>query len=127
MEIDRIDHLVMTVSDVERTCAFYENVLGMEAVVFGDGRRALRFGGQKINLHQAGREFEPKAARPTPGSADLCFVTRTSPGELVARLVSSGVAVLEGPVEREGALGEMMSVYFRDPDDNLIEVSSYSG
>lgn len=127
MEIDRIDHLVLTVSDVERTCTFYENVLGMEAVIFGDGRRALRFGGQKINLHQAGREFEPKAARPTPGSADLCFVTRTPPGELVARLASSGVAVLEGPVEREGALGEMMSVYFRDPDDNLIEVSSYSG
>ena len=127
MEIDRIDHIVLTVADVEATIRFYSDVLGMRAVTFGDGRRALAFGGQKINLHQAGREFEPKAAHPTPGSADLCFITRTPLGEVMRHLSGCGVDVIEGPVERTGALGPMQSVYFRDPDGNLVEVSRYSG
>ena len=124
-----MDHLVLTVADVERTVDFYSRVLGMEPAVFRDGRRALlgtlAFGRQKINLHLAGSEFEPKAAHPTPGSADLCFVTDVPPGEVVEHLAAQGVGIVEGPVGREGALGEMISVYFRDPDGNLIEVSNY--
>jgi catechol 2,3-dioxygenase-like lactoylglutathione lyase family enzyme len=97
----------------------------MEVVTFENGRKALSFGSQKINLHEAGKELEPKAYRPTPGSADLCFTTTTPIDEVVNRLRLSKVRVLEGPVKRTGALGQMMSVYFRDPDLNLIEVSNY--
>jgi catechol 2,3-dioxygenase-like lactoylglutathione lyase family enzyme len=125
LKIDRLDHLVLTVADVEATCAFYEKVLGMAAATFDEGRRALVFGRQKINLHLAGREFEPKAARPTPGSADLCFIAETPLDEVRRHLARCEVAVIEGPVERAGALGRMLSVYFRDPDLNLIEVSNY--
>lgn len=125
MEIDRIDHIVLTVSDVEETVRFYTEVLGMRPVTFGEGRRALAFGGQKINLHQAGREFEPKAARPAPGSADFCLITLTPLGEVVDRLAAGGVEVLQGPEEKSGALGPMQSVYFRDPDANLVEISYY--
>ena len=125
MRIDRIDHLVLTVADFERTTAFYAGVLGMEAVTFGDGRRALAFGRSKINLHLAGHEFEPKAAHATPGSADLCLVTEDALDAVIAELDRHGVAILEGPVERQGALGAMDSVYVRDPDRNLIEISSY--
>ncbi len=127
MKIERIDHLVLTVSDVERTCDFYSRVLGMETVVFDEGRRALAFGGQKINLHQAGEEFEPHAAHPAPGSADLCFITGVPTDEVLRELESHGIGVVRGPVERTGALGPMESVYFRDPDGNLIEVSNYPG
>ena len=127
MQIDRLDHLVLTVASIEATCTFYATVLGMQAVTFGNGRRALVFGSQKINLHEAGHEFEPKAARPTPGSADLCFITATPLTQVVEHLRQCRVAILEGPVERTGALGTMLSVYFRDPDQNLIEVSSYPG
>lgn len=123
--LDSLDHLVLTVRNIDATCAFYRDTLGMEEVTFGEGRRALRFGAQKINLHQAGAEFEPKAARPTPGSADLCFITRTPLEEVMAHLAAHGVAVELGPVARSGALGEMRSVYLRDPDGNLIEVSNY--
>jgi catechol 2,3-dioxygenase-like lactoylglutathione lyase family enzyme len=124
--IDRLDHLVLTVKDVAATCRFYERVLGMDARSFGpDGRWALHFGRQKINLHQAGHEFEPKAARPTPGSGDLCFIAAVPLDAVVAQLRACGVAIEEGPVDRTGAEGEMRSVYFRDPDDNLIEVSTY--
>ena len=126
MRIDRIDHLVLTVADVDRTADFYLRVLGMEPATFGDGRMALRFGSQKINLHQAGEEFEPKATHPTPGSADLCLVTDALPEEVADHLASQEVDLVEGPVGREGALGEMVSVYFRDPDGNLIEVSRYA-
>jgi catechol 2,3-dioxygenase-like lactoylglutathione lyase family enzyme len=98
---------------------------GHDGETFGGGRRALHFGQQKINLHQAGREFEPKASRPTPGSADLCFVTTTPVEEVAAHLAAQGVAVEEGPVERTGALGPMRSVYLRDPDGNLLEISAY--
>jgi catechol 2,3-dioxygenase-like lactoylglutathione lyase family enzyme len=114
--VRRLDHLVLTVRDVGRTCEFYERALGMEAITFS-GRRALRFGEQKINLHEAGHEFEPKAARPVPGSADLCFVTELAPREVIAHLTACGVDIEEGPVERIGALGPITSLYVRDPDD----------
>jgi catechol 2,3-dioxygenase-like lactoylglutathione lyase family enzyme len=124
--VDRIDHLVLTVFDIDRTLDFYRRVLGMEPIAFAGGRRGLAFGRQKLNLHQAGREFEPKALKPTPGSIDLCFITETPLDEVIAHLKACGVVVAEGPVQKTGALGPMMSVYFRDPDGNLIEVSSYS-
>ena len=123
--IESLDHLVLTVADIEASCAFYARVLDMQVVTFGEGRKALAFGTQKINLHRHGREFEPKAARPTPGSADLCLVTRTPMAQMLAHLQAENVAVLEGPVQRTGARGPITSVYFRDPDANLIEVSRY--
>ena len=125
MKIDALDHLVLTVADVDASCAFYERVLGMRTVTFGQGRKALAFGAQKINLHQHGHEFEPKAERPTPGSADLCFITSTPLAQVINHLQACEVAQLEGPVPRTGARGPIMSVYFRDPDRNLIEVSNY--
>jgi catechol 2,3-dioxygenase-like lactoylglutathione lyase family enzyme len=125
MRIERLDHLVLTVADIDRTIAYYERVLGMTPVTFGAGRRALAFGEQKINLHQAGAEFEPKAHRPTPGSADLCFVTSTGLAEVEQHLRALGVEIEEGPVDRTGARGPIRSIYFRDPDLNLIEVSVY--
>jgi catechol 2,3-dioxygenase-like lactoylglutathione lyase family enzyme len=124
MKIDSLDHLVLTVRDIDATCAFYARVLGMEVVTFGAGRKALAFGVQKINLHQAGREFEPKAQRPTPGSADLCFLTSVPLPEVQRHLAACGVVLTEGPVQRTGAQGPILSVYFRDPDLNLIEVSN---
>jgi catechol 2,3-dioxygenase-like lactoylglutathione lyase family enzyme len=127
MQIEGLDHLVLTVADVGRTRDFYERVLGMEPVVFGEGRHALAFGAQKINLHEAGREFEPKAAVPTPGSADLCFLTHAPVAEVVEHLAATGVEILEGPVRRTGAAGPITSVYLRDPDGNLIEVSGRLG
>ena len=123
--IDRIDHIVITAFDLERTVDFYTRVMGMEPITFAGGRRGLAFGRQKINLHQAGREFEPKALKPTPGSIDLCFITETPLDQVAAHLEACGVVIAEGPVEKTGALGPMMSVYFRDPDGNLIEVSNY--
>lgn len=125
MRIDSLDHLVLTVRDIDATCEFYARVMGMEAVSFGAGRRALAFGSQKINLHQQGKEFEPKAERPTPGSADLCFITSVPLADVIAHLQACKVQVLEGPVPRTGARGPITSVYFRDPDLNLIEVSNY--
>jgi catechol 2,3-dioxygenase-like lactoylglutathione lyase family enzyme len=125
VQIDRLDHLVLTVADIERTVDFYTRVLGMRAETFGQGRRALRFGRQKINLHQAGREFEPKAARPTPGSADLCFIADVPLDEVQQHLAACGAPVEEGPVDRTGATGPIRSVYLRDPDDNLVEISTY--
>lgn len=127
MQILRLDHLVLTVADIDLTCRFYERVMGMEVVTFAGGRKALAFGQQKINLHPHGREFEPKAQAPTPGSADLCFITATPLAEVIDHLLACGVQVLEGPVARTGAVGPITSVYFRDPDLNLIEVSNYGG
>ena len=127
MRIEVLDHLVLTVADIGRTRDFYERVLGMDPVVFGEGRHALAFGAQKINLHEAGREFEPKAAAPIPGSADLCFLTDSSVAEVVEHLEANGVEIIEGPVRRTGATGPIMSVYFRDPDGNLLEVSGLLG
>jgi catechol 2,3-dioxygenase-like lactoylglutathione lyase family enzyme len=124
MEIDSLDHLVLTVKDIDATASFYARALGMEIVTFGTGRKALAFGAQKINLHQHGKEFEPKAQQPTPGSADLCFITSAPLPEVISHLASCNVAVIEGPVQRTGATGPILSVYFRDPDMNLIEVSN---
>jgi catechol 2,3-dioxygenase-like lactoylglutathione lyase family enzyme len=125
VNIDAIDHIVLTVKDIDATCAFYAQVLGMRIITFGSGRKALSFGEQKTNLHQYGQEFEPTAKEPTPGSADLCFVTEVSIPEVIEHLGESGVAILEGPVCRTGAVCTLKSVYFRDPDGNLIEVSNY--
>jgi catechol 2,3-dioxygenase-like lactoylglutathione lyase family enzyme len=125
MKIDRLDHLVLTVKDIDATCAFYERVLGMQPVTFGAGRRALNFGRQKINLHQVGKEYEPKARAPASGSADLCFITATPVGDVVKHLQACQVEIVEMPSARTGALGPIQSVYFRDPDGNLLEVSNY--
>ncbi|ECN6426986.1 VOC family protein [Salmonella enterica subsp. enterica serovar Newport] len=125
MIIDRIDHLVLTVSDISTTIRFYEEVLGFSAVTFKQNRKALIFGAQKINLHQQEMEFEPKASRPTPGSADLCFITSTPINDVVSEILQAGISIVEGPVERTGATGEIMSIYIKDPDGNLIEISQY--
>ena len=128
IHVNGIDHLVLTVANLDVTCEFYEAVLGMRPVIFNSGgikRRALEFGNQKINLHQASREFEPKAAHPVPGSADLCLVTENSPAEIVAHFEGLKITIEQGPVARMGAKGKIVSVYIRDPDGNLIEVSSY--
>jgi catechol 2,3-dioxygenase-like lactoylglutathione lyase family enzyme len=127
MHIDSLDHLVLTVRNIEATCEFYERVLGMQTVTFGDGRKALQFGRQKINLHQTGKEFEPKAARPAPGSGDLCFLTSLPLEQVIEHLRACNVAIIEGPVSKTGAMGPILSVYIRDPDGNLIEVSNYAG
>ena len=126
MQVDRIDHLVLTVRDIATTVAFYESVMGMKKQVFAGGRTALAFGKQKINLHQLGNEFEPRAENVREGSGDLCFIVRDSIEQVLDHLKRQGVSVLEGPVSRTGAVGELVSVYFRDPDGNLIEVSNYT-
>lgn len=126
MKIDHLDHLVLTVRDIEASCHFYQTILNMEVQVFGDERKALRFGDQKINLHQSGREIDPKAAHPTPGSGDLCFITSDPIEVLLPILIQHHIPILEGGiVNRTGAVGPIKSVYFRDPDENLIEISNY--
>lgn len=125
MKISHLDHFVLTVSDIDASSAFYQRVLGMEEVRFGEGRLALVFGQQKINLHQRGKEFKPHAQHVQTGSADLCFIASTSLEDVIAHLAAENVALLEGPVSRTGAVGTIESVYFRDPDGNLIEVSNY--
>ena len=123
--IERLDHLVLTVKSLETTCDFYRKALGMRVVTFDDDRKALAFGQQKINLHLLGREFEPKADKPTAGSADLCFITNMPLRDAVEHLHSCGIKIVEGPVKKTGAIGTIESVYFRDPDLNLIELSVY--
>ena len=125
MRVTGFDHLVLTVASIEQTASFYERVLGMTREVFGAERRtALRFGPHKINLHEQGREYEPKVDAPTPGSADLCFLVERF--EAVARhLAAEGVQILDGPVERTGARGRILSNYIRDPDKKLNELSHY--
>ena len=125
MTINRLDHLVLTVADIEITCYFYSSVMGMDIVTFGNGRKALQFGNQKINLHQAGMDFEPKADRPMPGSADICFIADTPVETILDELREKKIEMVEGIVERTGATGTIRSIYFRDPDLNLIEVSNY--
>jgi catechol 2,3-dioxygenase-like lactoylglutathione lyase family enzyme len=125
VKIDRIDHFVLTVADIDVTCDFYARVLGMDIVTFGEGRRALSFGTQKINLHQQHREFDPKAKQPTPGSGDFCLITSVPLDDVVTHLEHCNVEIEEGPVARTGAQGAIRSVYFRDPDGNLVEVSNY--
>jgi catechol 2,3-dioxygenase-like lactoylglutathione lyase family enzyme len=122
--IARLDHFVLTVRDVEATCEFYTRVLGMEVVRFGAGRTALRFGAQKINLHPVENAITLKAERPEPGSADVCFLADTPIPQVVEHLKRCGVAIVEGPSERAGARGPIMSVYVRDPDMNLVEISN---
>jgi catechol 2,3-dioxygenase-like lactoylglutathione lyase family enzyme len=125
VKIKNIDHLVLTVRDIETTVNFYETVLGMQAQLFAGGRTALSFGSQKLNLHEYGNEFEPKAQSPLPGSIDLCFITETPLDEAISQVKANGVSIIEGPVAKTGAQGPITSFYFRDPDMNLIEVSNY--
>ena len=125
MKIDRLDHVVFTVADIKATCDFYARVLGTGVVTFADNRTALTFGNQKINLHQAGQEFEPRALRPTPGSADVCFITATPLEQVMQHLRDCGIDIVEGPVDKTGAIGALKSVYIRDPDQNLIEIANY--
>ncbi len=124
LKIERLDHLVLTVKDLDATHEFYSAVLGMEVVTFGEGRTALRFGRQKINLHLAGSELLLRAAQPVPGSADLCFVSETPMEDVVAHLRARGVEIVEGPGRRTGARKLLESVYIRDPDQNLLEISN---
>lgn len=125
MKILHIDHFVLTVADIEKTCRFYSAVLGMEVITFGEGRKALGFGTQKINLHQRGKEFEPKARQATPGSGDFCLITDEPVEHVIEHLQKCRVTIEVGPVPKIGAAGPMTSVYFRDPDGNLVEISNY--
>lgn len=126
--ITALDHLVLTVADIPATLAFYQRALGMlpqsYAVADGSTRHALAFGSQKLNLHQRGQEFDPKAASPLPGSADLCFLTERPISEVAAHLAALGIPVIEGPVRRTGAQGPILSIYLRDPDGNLLEIAN---
>ncbi len=124
MKVNRIDHVVLTVKSIDVACMFYSRVLGMKVTSFGKGRKALSFGGQKINLHEQGKEFEPRASKPMPGSADICFITDEPMSTVIEHLRSCGVKIIEGPVKRSGASGQIVSIYFRDPDMNLLEVSN---
>lgn len=123
--IDRIDHFVLTVADVEATCAFYEKVLGMTRETFADNRTALSFGSQKINLHRAEKPYDPHAGNPVPGAGDFCLITETPIPEVKAHLEGCGVDVFLGPTPKTGAMGPITSVYFKDPDGNLVEISTY--
>lgn len=123
--IDHLDHLVLTSTDPDATIAFYTTVLGMQLESFGQGRRAFRFGNQKINLHVRGAEFEPKAHLPVPGALDLCFIADRPLDDVIAHLHATGATITEGPIARTGATGPIRSVYLRDPDLNLIEISEY--
>lgn len=122
--ISQIDHLVLTVKDIKSSVDFYTRVLGMQAIRFGDGRTALHFGNQKINLHEAGKEFEPKAETPMPGSADLCLLTNATLTDVIRHLRTHDIDIIEDSVERTGATGKILSVYIRDPDQNLIEIAN---
>ena len=124
MKIIKLDHFVLTVRNIERTISFYTTVLGMQKEVFGQGRVSLKYGEQKINLHEYGNEIEPKANKPVPGSADLCFITKTPLDEAISHLTGLEIEIELGPVERSGAKGPLLSIYFRDPDKNLIEVAN---
>ena len=126
--IAALDHLVLTVADIEATIAFYEGILGIQSEQFlpadGSTRWALSFGSQKINLHPKGDEFDPKAKHPTPGSADLCFLSETPLEHWISHLDKAGVSIEEGPIPRTGATGPIRSIYVRDPDQNLIEIAN---
>lgn len=125
IRISHLDHLVLTVASIERSCDFYQRVLNFEIIQFGNQRKALKFGQQKINLHEVGHEFEPKAAHPTQGSADLCFIAETPINEIIQHIKQCNIRIEEGPIQRTGAMGNILSVYIRDPDQNLIEISNY--
>jgi catechol 2,3-dioxygenase-like lactoylglutathione lyase family enzyme len=125
MQLDAIDHLVLTVQDIQATCEFYSTVLGMRVVSFGEDRKALQLGQQKLNLHQVGQELEPKALRPTPGAIDLCLITQTPLTDVIQHLQHCGVTLELGIVQRTGANGLIDSIYIRDPDGNLLEIAHY--
>lgn len=124
MRITGLDHLVLTVADIDATCEFYVRVLGMTRETFAGGRTALKFGDQKFNLHPAGNEYEPKAVKPVPGSEDFCLIVEDV-AAAEARLREAGVEIIEGPGPKTGARGELLSIYCRDPDGNLVELSQY--
>jgi len=124
MNITQLDHLVLTVKSISNTCDFYTQVLGMDLIEFGDGRKALKFGDQKFNLHEVDKEFEPKANKPTSGAIDLCLISNTALQKVISELNQHGIKIEEGPIERTGATGKLLSVYIRDPDKNLIEISN---
>ena len=124
MKIKKLDHFVLTVRNIEKTISFYSKVLGMQKEVFGQERVSLKYEDQKINLHEYGNEIEPKANKPVPGSADLCFITKTPIDEAISHITGLGIEIELGPVERTGAKGPLLSFYFRDPDKNLIEVAN---
>jgi catechol 2,3-dioxygenase-like lactoylglutathione lyase family enzyme len=123
--IDHIDHIVLTTRDLDGCIRFYSEVLGMKLGKFAQGRLALKFGKQKINLHEWGKEFEPRAHVAAPGTLDLCFIASVSLEKIIQRLGERKIPILEGPVKKTGAMGPMMSVYVRDPDLNLVEISVY--
>lgn len=120
----RIDHVVLTVGSIETTCDFYSKALGLEVVTFDGDRRSIQIGEQKLNLHKAGHEFEPTSRRPTPGSGDICLVTDEPLQQVLDRLARVGVPIELGPVERTGAIGQLSSIYIRDPDGNLVEIAN---
>ena len=121
--IDHLDHIVLTTAHTEQCLDFYTRVLGMKLERFGEGRMALKFGGQKINLHEKGREFSPRATLAEPGTLDICFIASVPLEDVIARLVEARVPIVEGPVGKTGATGPIRSVYVRDPDGNLVEIS----
>jgi catechol 2,3-dioxygenase-like lactoylglutathione lyase family enzyme len=125
MNIGQIDHVVLTVKNIDRTVEFYIRILGFNHATFDGHRHALHFGSQKINLHSAGNEYQPHASNPLPGSGDFCFIAAGQIEDVISELRQHGIQIEEGPVRQTGATGEMMSVYFRDPDENLIEVACY--
>lgn len=120
-----IDHIVLTVKSIEASIKFYCSILGMKEITFGQGRKAILCGSQKMNLHEHGKEFEPKAHHPLPGSVDICFIIDSPLEEMQKRLAQHKIAIIEGPVERTGARGKILSIYVRDPDQNLVEISNY--
>jgi catechol 2,3-dioxygenase-like lactoylglutathione lyase family enzyme len=125
--IDHLDHIVLTTARTEQCIDFYTRVLGMKFERFGEDRMALKFGGQKINLHEKGREFSPRATLAAPGTLDVCFIAAVPLKDVIARLASAGVQIVEGPVAKTGAVGPLRSVYVRDPDGNLVEISEQAG
>lgn len=127
MHINSIDHLVLTVFDIEETCRFYEHVLGADVLLFASGRRALRLGGQKINLHASGHEISPYAMHPTVGSGDFCLLTDVPIELVMEHMKLHRVPIVLGPIEREGAVSRLVSIYIRDPDGNLVEVANQVG
>jgi len=125
VRIERFDHIVLTVKDIDKTVRFYTEVLGMKMITFGENRKALTFGNQKINLHEKGKEFEPKAKVPTCGSADICFISNTRIETIKNEVEAKGIEIIKGIISRTGAIGKIRSIYLRDPNENLIEISNY--
>jgi catechol 2,3-dioxygenase-like lactoylglutathione lyase family enzyme len=124
MNVERIDHLVLTVKDIDETCNFYKDILGMEVETFSFRKRAVKFGNQSLTIHQKGMAFEPNAHLPTPGAINICFIVKETVEQVKSELESKNIPI-EGMIQRPGAAGKVTSIYFRDPDQNLIEVCNY--